>query len=453
MLGQNTLKQALRVDVAISSEMESALQIWTAMYENKASWLNADVRSLNLPAAIAGEIARATTIEMVVELSGSARAAYLQAQLDTVLGRLREQIEKGNAKGGLMMKPYPDRTGIAVDFVQADQFYPVAFDANGNITACIFADQKQIGDKWYTRLEYHRMVDGGCQITNTAYKSSSRDTLGGQVSLAEVPAWADLQPDVLIANISRPLYAYYKYPLANNVDANSPLGVSCFSRAVAQIEDADKLYSNLVWEFESGQRALYVDALAFEKDATTGKSKLPDKRLYRALNLSGNMDDEDLFHEWSPEFREASINSGLDSILKRIEFLCGLAYGTISDPASVEKTATEIAAGKQRSQATVTDTQKALQRALDDLLYAMDVWATLNGLAAKGGYQVVYDFDDSLVVDAEAQAAQDRQTVAMGAMPKWMFLVRNYGLDEATAKQWIADVSTETPMDLFQGAQ
>ena len=59
MIGQSSVKQALHVDVAISPRMAVALQLWTFMYENRAHWLNDEIRSLNLPAAIAGEIARA----------------------------------------------------------------------------------------------------------------------------------------------------------------------------------------------------------------------------------------------------------------------------------------------------------------------------------------------------------------------------------------------------------
>jgi A118 family predicted phage portal protein len=93
-----------------------------------------------------------------------------------------------------------------------------------------------------------------------------------------------------------------------------------------------------------------------------------------------------------------------------------------------------------------------LQAALDDLLYAMDVWATLNNLAPRGTFAATYDFDDSVITDKEIQMAQDRQAVTMGVMPKWMYLTRNYGLDEVTAKAWISDVTTEQPMDLFGGA-
>ena len=154
-----------------------------------------------------------------------------------------------------------------------------------------------------------------------------------------------------------------------------------------------------------------------------------------------------------PTLRTADLELGLNILLQRIEFLCGLAYGTISDPQMIEKTATEIAASKQRSQATVVDGQKALARTLDDLLYAMDAWATLNTLAPLGPYEVAYDFDDSLIVDSEGQFSQDSRAVGMGAMPKWMFLVRNYGLTETDARKWIAEQQAEQPADFFGAGQ
>ena len=97
------------------------------------------------------------------------------------------------------------------------------------------------------------------------------------------------------------------------------------------------------------------------------------------MNGGGNIGEDGMFHEWTPSLREENILRGLDAILKRIEYACGLAYGTLSDPASVEKTATEIKASKQRTYATVTDTQKALQSALERLIWAMDVWTTIGG--------------------------------------------------------------------------
>lgn len=461
MIGTTDIKTALNVDLEMSAPMVTALQNWSRMYINDAEWLSATVKSMQLPAGIASEIARSATIEMKVEVTAAAagskakRADFLNTQMQKILPRLREQLEYGCAKGGLMIKPYVDGKELAFDFVQADQFYPVGF-ANAMITSCVFSDQRKVGDWYYTRLELHAVgggLDGGYLVKNAAFRSTVKGDLGVKVGLDSVESWKDLQPEATIRGVDRPLFAYFRYPQANNVDPSSPLGVSCFARAVDHIKHADEIYSNLVWEFESGERAIYVDTSSFDKDST-GKPILPQGkgRLYRTLNQmdAAQLGEEGFWKDWSPEFRDASIKSGLDAILKRIEFNSGLAYGTLSDPNTVDKTATEILSSKQRSAATIVDTQKALETTLDQLLYAMDIWATLNKLSQKGNYEAVYEFDDSLVTDKQQQFSHDQIVVGMGAMSKVEFRMRNYGESEEVAKQKVAEAQAEQPADLFE---
>jgi A118 family predicted phage portal protein len=456
MIGQGSVQTALGVDIAISPWMARALQLWSLMYINRAPWLVEenyygahdndiygleDIHNLNLPTAIASEISRSVTIEMKVEMSGSPRANYLNTQIERIVPKLPQMVEYAVAKGGMIFKPYVNGDKIDIDYVQADQFYPIAFDANGNITAAVFADQRQIGRKFYTRLEYHTMTATGCEIKNLAYVSFTKDVLGSQTSLADVDAWKDLLPEATITGIEKPLFAYFRYPLANNIDPTSPLGVSCYSRAVELIHDADKQWSDFLWEFESGQRALYVDVEAFGKDKN-GNPKLPNKRLFRTLDSVSN--DVDLFKEWTPTLREVNILNGLDAILKKIEFVCGLASGTLSnDPTRMERTATEIKISKQRTYATITNCQKALRDALEQLMWAMDQWTTITNLAPRGTYQVVFDFDDSIVADHDVQFAQDTQALGLGVISKAEFRMNNYGETEEIAKQKIADIQAE----------
>jgi A118 family predicted phage portal protein len=351
-----------------------------------------------------------------------------------------------------MLKPYVSGGHILVDIVQADQFYPVTFDASGNITACVFSDQRQVGDKWYTRLEYHTMTDKGCDIINQAFKSSSKDTLGSKVPLGDVGAWADLEPEASITDIKIPLYAYFKYPAANNVDPASPLGVSCYARAIDLIRQADEQWSQLLWEFDSGRRAMYVDPLAFGVDEN-GKPVLPVKRLYRSIAADSPVGIGKLFEEWSPDFREENILTGLEAILRKVEFNCGLAYGTLSNPTVVDKTATEIKISQQRSYATITDVQKALQDALEQLLAAMDLWTTLESLVPDGDYEVQYDFDDSVIVDKDAQFQQDLRLVTSQVMSKVEFRMRNFNEDEATAQKMLDMIPAPEPgLGLFGGS-
>jgi len=460
MIGKNTIKQAIGSDIAISDPMITALELWSRMYINDAEWLSDTVKSLNLPAAIASELSRLATLELEITIEGSKRADYLNEQFDKVRDKLRDVIEFGSAKGGLVFKPYVDGVNINVDFVQADQFFPINFDSNGNITACVFVDQRKQGDAYYTRLESHEMttaedkngkVTDVCLIKNMAYKSSTKDILGQQVPLSVIDDWRGLAPEATITDIDKPLFSYFRFPQANNIDPASPLGVSGYARAVDLIKQADIQWSNLLWEFEATQAAIFVDVLAFGKDAN-GKPILPNKRLYRAME-TGSAEGE-LFEAWTPNIREENILRGLDAILKKVEFTCGLAYGTLSDPQMVEKTATEIASAKQRSYATVVDIQKSVQTALDDLLYAMDTWATLSKLAPKGKYTATYEFDDSVIVDKDAQFQQDLRLVQQGIMSPVEFRMRNFGEDEKTAKQKIADVrAAQEENSLFEDEQ
>ena len=435
MFGKETLKQKIGIDFAMSDTMEKAVELWANMYANRPPWADRKTSTLGLPSAIASEIARMVTIEMKSEVSGSPRADYLNEKYHDVIDSIRTYTEYSCAKGGLVFKPYVSGDTIVVDYIQADCFYPTAFDANGNITGAVFLEQYQPDSKRiFTRLEYHELVKDGYVIKNRAYVSYSKNDIGKEVSLASVEQWAEIEPEVKIQNIEKPLFAYFKMPQANNIDTSSPLGVSVYSRAVDLIREADKQYSRLLWEFESGERALYLSDTAFQRDED-GNPRLPDRRAYRVLAV----DDPDFFHDWTPTLREQNILNGLNALLIKIEDVCGLARGTFSDPQNEAKTATELKILRQRSYATIADTQKALQNALEDMVYAMDVLCTLYSLAPAGKYDMSFEFDDSIVTDRAAEFIEKQQLVTMNIMRPWEYRMWYFGETEEQAKAAVGE--------------
>lgn len=437
----------------VSSEMNNAIESWMNLYVGQAPWLAHNNRSLGLPAAIASELARLVTLEAKVDIvcpagdgegNISQRAAFLNEQLIPFRNKMRLYCEYGCAGGGLMLKPYVIGDTIAIDCVQATDFLPLAFDSKGKITACDFVEHKKQGSHYYHRIERHEFKNGINVVTNKAYRSSAITDRGTEVSLAEVPEWAELQEKQEIGNTERPLFAYFRIPLGNTVDPTSPLGVSTYSRSVNLIEDADKQYQRFLWEFEGGELAIDASEEAFKKNKK-GEPILPTgkERLFRPNILDEASKGSDLFKTFSPTLRDVSLLNGLNAILQKIEFNSGLAYGTLSDPQNVDKTATEIITSKQRSYSTITDIQMALQTAIEDLAYAMDVYATLYNLAPQGAFEVNCVWDDSIVVDAEAERSRDMNEVRMGLMQKWEYRVKWYGEDAETAKKVIADQEAE----------
>lgn len=440
LFSKNDIKDATGVEVAISEEMSNAIGLWGAMYEDKAPWVdNNKIKSLNLSAAIASEMARLVTLEMESEITGGKRAEYLNSQYKKVIEDIRRVTEYACSKGGLIFKPYIDGDSIAVDYVQADLFFPTKYDSSGNITGCIFVERKRHGDVIYTRLEHHDLQDTGYYISNKAYKNAINDgTIGTRIPLTAVDEWKDLEPEVLLTNIDKPLFSYFKIPIANTIDTRSPLGVSVYARAVSLIEQADRQYSRTLWEYEGGELAINAAVDLFKANGEVPEGK---ERLFAMLDT----DQEDFFEEWAPTLRDESFFNGLNKLLQRIEFNCGLAYGTLSDVQMVDKTATEVKASKQRTYSTVQDIQKSLEHALEGLVEAMDIWATLGKLSPVGDYDISFEWDDSLVMDAETENAQMYQEVAAGLIKPEYYLMKRYGVTEEQLKEMMP--SMDEPMD------
>ena len=427
-----------QVDVCLTSQMANQIELWTRMYENRSPWVNnEDVLSANLAPAIASELARLVTLEMKSEITGGAAADYLNtAYKSKVLKDLRRYVEYGCAKGGLVMKPYITQQGIEVQFVQADCFFPLSFDSSGRITQCVFTEQFRKGQKIYTRLEVHTLQKAAVHIINRAFVATNDYSLGSEVPVNSIDRWSELAPDIILEGTDRLLLGYFKIPMANAYDSDSPLGVSVYSRAVNLIKEADRRYSNICWEYEGTQLAVHVatSLLKYNKDQDKFEYPGGKERLYRNLEYNTGATDKPFIDTFSPEIRDTALFNGFNNQLKLIEFNCCLAYGTLSDPQSVDKTATEIKASKQRSYTMVSDTQMALQAALEDLVYAMDFWAVLYGLVPAGDdYEVSFDWDDSVIVDAEEERQQDRQDLAAGIMRPEEYRAKWYGetLEEA----------------------
>lgn len=455
--------------IAEVDTMQTAIQDWFDLYQGNAPWLRNNPQSLGLPAAIASEIAKLVTLEMEVNVNAIkgkktddnnatknedekqiSRAQFITDTLKPFLKGIRNYCEYGCATGGVMFKPYYNGEGISIECIQATDFKPVSFDNKGNITACKFVERKVIGKDIYNRLETHTLENGVLTVTNKCYKSMSSSDKGTEVPLTSVPEWAEIEPMVTINNVPRPLYQYFKIPLGNTIDPNSPLGISVYGRTSTTelIKEADEQWQRFLWEFEGGELAIDASKEIFPNDKD-GKPIIPAgrERLFRPNELDTSETNE-LIKIFSPALRDSNIGNGLNSILKRIEFNVGLAYGTLSDPQQIEKTAQEIKTSKQRSYSTVSDIQKALEEALEGLIEAINATCDLYGIGGSGTFETAYKWDDSIIVDAETDRQRDLNEVRQGIMQKWEFRVKWYGEDEETAKKVIAE-QQEQQADAF----
>ena len=456
------------------------------------------------------------------------RAEFLNGQYKKLCRQIRRQLEYGVAKGGLVIKPYvvmydstpkfgstttdnasndtpetqknssvqnnakdtnnapavtpaaPAQSNnttysnnllnaeIEFDYIQADRFFPLSFDANGKVIEAAFIQTKvdKAKERVYIRLEYHKLEKRTVTVQNLAFESTdmalansnsikSATNLGREIPLTAVPEWASLRPKTVIEGVDRLLFAYFRMPEANTVDPYSPLGVSGYSRVIQLIKDADMQYSRLLWEYEAGEMAIDVDrdALKFFTDPKgEGYTKLPEKqeRLFRKVDLN----QEDTYQVFAPALRDQSIVNGLNTIFMRIEDSIGLSRGTISDVNTQEaKTATELKILKQRSFATNADIQMALQDALTDVAYVMDVYCTLYDVTPPGEYEISFEWDDSILVDSESELSKRITLMQNGLASKLETRMWYFGETENQARAAMMQIEEEATQAMMQNAQ
>lgn len=442
MYDTSSIEKDFNIDISSNYKVMRLIEECANIYNGRAPWISEEVKSLNVAKTICDKVAKAVTIEFQSKVEDEGIDEIYQSFLKNI----RTNTEYTLAKGGIYFKPFYSDNTIKISCIQGDKFIPVKFDSTGELLGAIFIDQITKGDEVYTRLEYQEISNRTITIRNIAYKNNKNNStkLGSKISLSLVPEWKGIKEITKINNVNKLLGGYFKIPIANPVDNTSPIGVPIFANAIEILKEIDEQFSRTLWEYEGAELAVDVDDTAFKKDKNNNPI-LPKgkKRLYRLLDFG----DESNWNVYSPTIRDTSLFNGLNEWLRQCENQCGLSFGVLSKETSIAKTATEINSSKQDYYVTVSDIQKSLQNALDDLIYGIDVLMTLYKIPHKIAPGISYEWDDSIIVDTEREQTIMMQEANMGYIKKELYLMKRYGVTEEQARKMLPEEKEEIAED------
>ena len=107
------IREEFRIAPLVTPEMREAEDLWMQIWTGTPPWANDQDRTINFAKAVTGEAARLATMGVSVELSGSARADWLQERLnEELIPFLRDMVDVGCAAGMFLLKPTPDSIGL-----------------------------------------------------------------------------------------------------------------------------------------------------------------------------------------------------------------------------------------------------------------------------------------------------------------------------------------------------
>ena len=406
--------------------------------------------------------------------------------------KLQELIEQGMALGGAAIKVWhdvrrdregnelPETGAIRLGYCMADQFVPLAWD-NAQITEGVFISRRARKGWYYTRLEWHRWDGETYTITNELYKADmqrganadSQDILGIRCPTAELEEmYPGLEPETVVP-VEESLFSYFRTPIANNIDDNSPLGVSIYANALETLHAIDICYDSFVTEFRLGKKKIIVPArfLRAVVDPQTGRQVRyfdPNDETY-----VGVADDDGTagIHDISVELRVEEHVAALNALLSILCLQIGFSATTFSfDAQNGLKTATEVVSENSKTYKTIKTAQNQLRPMLEHLvrniidvaiLYGMEWQGQSVERLAAGGYEVKITFDDGVTQDRQTNLNEGVMLVNSGLLSKFTFLTdRKYG-QGLTEKDALAELERirqekqqtidETQVRLFGG--
>lgn len=448
MLLNGRAKKEFDVDIISSASVDELIETCARIYAGWPYWIDDPdhIKTINFAKAVCSETARLATLGIGIKVEGSARAEWIQSQIDKSYYQLRHWVEYGCAYGTIILKP----NGENVDMYTKGSF-EVTHQTGDVIDGAVFLNKQKMGDKWYARLEYHRFQDGLYVITNRCFVGDSESEIKRPVSIDKTP-WNGLLDEVQIENVERPLFGVFRTPHANNLDSSSPYALPVFSDAIEELKDLDIAYSRNAKEIHDSKRTVLADesmvtmpGKPVAKTIGAAQAAAKDIQLPDMVKMVRGDGQKLYYQEINPELNTDMRLKGINALLSQIGYKIGFSNGYfVFNESSGIQTATGVEAEQQRTIQFIKDVRDKLESCLSGLIYALSTFADLYTLAPSGAYEIAYDFGD-ITYDREQDRARWWNYVTSGKVPAWMFFVKFEGMTEDEAKAMVKEATPKQP--------
>lgn len=343
-------------------------------------------------------------------------------------------IELAFALGTAAFVEYKDVAGnVIIDYIRADMIYPLSWD-NGEITECAFGSTRVIDGKERIYLQIHRYGNPEEGENPTIYYLENKymDAESGK----EIETPETVMP-IVETGSEMPLFQILTPNICNNIELDSPLGVSVFANGISQLKGCDVVYDSYVNEFVMGRKRILVPIsmakMQMQKDGVTEPYFEPNDTVY--YMMPGDSTEDMKLTEVDMSIRANEHELGIQRCIDLLSFKCGMGTGRYRFESGGVKTATEVISDKsdlyqnrQKHCLLVNDVIVSLVRAISILD---------NGALVE----VTVDFDDSIIEDENAVIDKNIKLVTGGLRSKISAIMEINKCNEEEAKKELEKIA------------
>ena len=320
-------------------------------------------------------------------------------------------IEKAFALGTGAFVEYKDANDrVIIDYIRADMIYPLSWD-NGDVTECAFGTSRMLDGKEVIYLQLHRFgkTEDGENDEQYYIENVYIDAKSGK----EIDTPEDIEELVSTESVE-PLFQIVAPNICNNVDLDSPLGISVYANGIDEVKGCDLTYDSYMNEFVLGRKRIMVPIsqarVQMEKDGTVSPTFDPNDTVYYLLPEDRNGNNQ--LTEVDMTIRAQEHELGIQKSLDLLSLKVGMGAGRYRYDSGGVKTATEVISDK-------SDLYQNRQKhcmVIEDVI--INMVRAVSFLDVKEAVEATVDFDDSIIEDSNTLIDKNIKLVNAGLRSK-----------------------------------
>lgn len=324
--------------------------------------------------------------------------------------RANQLLELSFALGTGAFVEYKNAEGdVVIDYIRADMIYPLAWD-NGDVTECAFGTPKVVDGKKVIYIQIHRFGRSEEEKGDEYY---IENRYIDQESGKEIDAPEDIVEIVGTESVE-PLFQLVTSNICNNIDLDSPLGISIYANALDEVKGCDLIYDSYMNEYVLGRKRIMVPLSQakrqMEADGVTNPVFDPNDTVYYILPEDRN--GENKLTEVDMTIRASDHELGMQRALDLLSFKCGMGAGRYKFEQGGVKTATEVISDKSDLYQNRQKHCIIISAAIINLIRAVSF------LDQGGVVDATVDFDDSIIEDSNTIIDKNIKLVGAGLRSK-----------------------------------
>ena len=309
-----------------------------------------------------------------------------------------------------------------IQFVSAKKIYPLSWE-DDEIKECAFVTYKTIKGINYILIAMHIINEhGNYEIQNYKFKMQNKNLI--DVSDNEKEGFIDK----FDTKNNLPWFSILKPNICNNIDSNTPFGISVFANSIDVLKELDDAYNELGNEPVLGRRRVFVSEEVMTYDNGTEQLTFDpeDISIYR---MPKGFNKDSMIQNSSEDLRTDKLQSDVQFQLNILSSNVGFGQERYKFDGVNIQTATGVISENSDMFRTLKKHEKVLDSSLKTMIKAIVYASTEFGNYNIKADKIKIDYDDSIIEDTGAEKIRAQTEVSQGLRSKkdYMENIRKMG--------------------------